>query len=481
MTNSFLIIILFTFSFWIAEGQTRPLNGDSLHYRLVGFEVPRKAKATSYILEVYKAAGTTCILRSEHPGNRITAILPAFGETYTWRVKYIKRKRAIDSTAFFTLTIRDNPRADTTATKLKVLNAASGFKDLFIFLDNTRTLYNLDGEPLWFIPPIAGITDKQYQIRDLKLTSANTITFLASDAYACEIDYHGKLLWRAPDDGRISGAKTEYYHHELTRLANGNYMVAGNKYIDRPWPAGLDTGIKQNRNIIVGADSLYTKVEIGTIIEYDPAGNIVWSWESGNYLVNADLFTLLPDTSILTDSHLNAFYFDEVCSMIYASFRDIDRVVKIHYPSGKVVAEYGCRYYDNEKIKGDGLFYGQHACTTDANGNLMLYNNNVTKRVAGKTGKASSVILLKEPGNDNGDLQKIWEYGCDIDTFAGHITYQGGNALELMDGNYLVGMGTAGRVFIVSKEKKLLWNAVFEKRDVRKQLMPPIYRVSPVY
>ena len=87
-----------------------------------------------------------------------------------------------------------------------------------LFFDNTRTLYNMSGEPLWYLPIIKGVSDSNIgAIRDIKLTDEGTITFLTPKNIH-EIDYFGNVLWSGPNDGGVSGDTVEQYHHEITRL-----------------------------------------------------------------------------------------------------------------------------------------------------------------------------------------------------------------------------------------------------------------------
>jgi len=483
-----LYILCLVLYFSIGTAQVLPVNRDSLHYRLIGFRVPAVAKATSYTLQVYDYADDLQTLKAARPilgqtstSNDIIATVPQFGKSYCWRVLYHKKRRLIDSTGFYIFTVRENPYSDTNITKLQILKQATEHNDMMVFNDNTKTLYNMNGEALWFLPDMPGISNNNYKIRDLKLTPQNTITFLSADAYACEIDYHGNLLWMAPDDGKVSGDKLEYYHHEFTRLSNGHYMVAGNKMIPRKLPGNVSPTVNSERKIYPAEDGHYISTEAGTIIEYDTAGNVVWSWVSGEHFSDEDLFTPLPDGSIFTDTHLNGFYFDEARQVIYASFRDISRVVKIRYPSGQIINSYGSNFSGNKDVQGNGLFYGQHACRINSTGNLYLFNNRWSKRTYLGKKNFSTVVILKEPESNTDSLQKIWEFNCDIDSSPHGFSNRGGNVYELPGGDMLVCMGAPNTYFIVSPGKEVLWHARLELRNTRHRLITPAYRMSPVY
>lgn len=472
----FAIVLFFLFSNHLSA-QIIPKNGDSLNYRLIGFSIPANDKAVKYVLEVFEdeisddGTGTSKkLFKLESNNNRIISTVPAFGKRYSWQISYVnKTGKVIDKTPVSTFVTRYNQFADTSKFRLKVIKNNVTNKDMYVFIDGTRCLYDMNGNPLWFIPDMPGLIDETVNIRDIKLTKQNTITFFTrNDAF--EIDYHGNILWRAPNDGKVSGDSVEHYHHEFTRLSNGNYMVAGNASVILPLPKTVDAGaVKNDPTIFQRGDSMFKKVECGTIIEYDTTGKIVWVWRSGDYFSKADLLSRqsireggLSDTR----THMNSFFFDEKNKVIYAGFRDISRVVKISYPSGKCIASYGESYVENEPRQGDGFFHAQHAPMINNEGNLFLFNNNTpSRRYNNQVERASSLLVLKEPITDKDSLTKIWEFSCNIDSIASPIGGSGGNAHELENGSYIVCMGSTNRNFIVDINKKIVWNALSQMKN----------------
>lgn len=464
---------------WLTtSAQVRPANGDTLHYRLIGFAVPEKPGAT-YRLQVLD--GTTTVTEQDHASNRIVTTLPEFGKSYRWRVVYFVNSRTADSTAWFQFYILPNPFSDKKRIEMEVITPADKHRDMLVFVDNTRSLYNLQGEPVWFLPAIPEVADQFSVIRDIKLTPQNTISFLQGEKMVGEIDYDGNVLWTAPNDGTVSGERKEGYHHEFTKLSNGHYMVAGTKKIKREIPLAYVALIKDSAMYQSGGKQ-YADIECGTLIEYDSSGKVVWSWVSGTHFSDADLFTPIDSGKLSLSTHMNAFYFDEARQVIYISFRDINRVMKISYPSGEVLANYGANYMQSPQVKGNGLFYGQHMCRLDSKGRLYIFNNNNQKRTGGKSvQKTSTVLLLKEPENGNGNIRKLWEFSCDIDTLAPAFASNGCGAYELDNGDMLVCMGIGERIFIVQKNKKVIWNARLLFHTQRGELQQQGYRASPVY
>ncbi|MBZ0100206.1 MAG: aryl-sulfate sulfotransferase, partial [Taibaiella sp.] len=388
LITSAVFLILFTCSPLVA--QVFPHDGDALHYRLIGFSFPKQEKATRYTLEVAEYhtgkdgnTETKKLFEKTDTTNRIIATVPSFGKKYMWRVKYLKKNRVIHTTRYYYFSTKPNPFSDTSVTRVVILDSASMYKDMLVFFDNTRTLYNMNGEAVWFLPEIEGATNNHITgIRDLKMTGDGTITFL-TDNNVFEIDYHGNVLWRGPNDGTVSGDSTERYHHQFDKLPGGGYMVAGANFVMRRIPAYVDTNVYKGRATEVRDDGRYTLISCGTLIEYDSNGSVVWSWNNCEHLDDADIFTPSGNMQIRPSTHLNGFWLDKEKQVVYTSHRDISRIIKAEYPSGQVLSHYGEDYTHDGRIQGDGLFYSQHNCRLGKDGHLYLFNNNVKRREAG--------------------------------------------------------------------------------------------------
>jgi hypothetical protein len=437
-----------------------PADGAVLHYRLVGFTVPAKQGMTAYKLEVFD--NQRKIITKESKSPRIIATLPAFGKAYSWRIAYLQNGKIRGYSSKYQFSVSKNPYSDTTLSRLRIIIKATKYKDMLVFFDNTKTLYNMQGEALWFLPIIQGITDSTVgQIRDIKLTKDGTITFITPKS-GYEIDYQGNILWATPNDGRISRKKAEQFHHEFTKLSNGNYMIIGDRFIDQEPVYTNDTG----------KSSVKSQATCGIIIEYNTVKDTIWTWASCYHM-----------SSIALNTHFNAFWFDEKNKVIYTSYRNLAMIIKTAYPSGKILTRYGMGDTHYPEMRGgNGQFFAQHNCSINSDGNLMLFNNNYKMHLpAGEREKdcVPTVAIFKEPTSDADTLEKIWEFSCGIDSQAVNMSQGGGSVRELDKGDYLVCTGHPGRNFIVSKDKKILWHVISEVYD--KGWKPSnVYRTSTV-
>ncbi len=417
--------------------------------------------------------------------DKTIAEVPAFGSQYTWCVT--DRDAAKTRIVLHHFSTAIIPNVDTNVTRLRILKNTGAYKDAYVFIDGTRTLYDMNGMPVWFFPNIEHFPSDNFELRDLKITPQGTITFILGDK-AYEVNYNASVLWKAPDIGN-SGDGTVSYHHEITRLANGHYMTMGNENVLCKRPAAMDGSF-----VIMGDDTIkhdltdisYTRVPFGTVMEYDEKGNLVWLWKSSSYFKGSDIIyhrkanglpELLP--------HENAFYFDEKTKTIYVSFRNISRILKVKYPEGNITEAYGETFQKGVPEKGNGLFCHQHSPAISDRGYLYLFNNNVCN-----AGAPPSIVMFEQPGSGNGALKKVWEYECTIDGIDDSVKkpqYQflsGGNVIELHDHSIFASMCAPfySKVFIVSPDKKILWSAAPERRNAvsKKWGMISLYKASMI-
>jgi len=474
-----IILLLISFSL---HGQVGPDDGTRVCSRFIGFSVANMPMETQ-TLEIAKGIFadttsfnqnifTTVLLKND----KTTAKVPTFGTDYTWRIKEKKNLHY-----FSTLPC---PYADTAKSRLRIVKGSQTDQDYYVLVDKTMCLYDMKGNIAWFLPGKC-LSGTAGTIRDLKLTPQHTVTFIAGNQIR-EVDCDGNILWKGPNDGKVSHDTTEAYHHEFTRLVNGHYMVLGTEQIKVPLPQ-YHPPAELPGNISVGKDGkYYQSIPFGTVIEYDNAGKVIWSWHSSGYFLKSEMFShYLPDGSYpVIDVHENAFWFNEKKSVLYVGFKNISRILKISYPDGKVIADYGNKNPDGSANHCSADFCGQHSIRLADNGDLLLFNNNCSTY----TNLPQATIFGE---TNNMAFTKIWEYDCiaddinpsDITAFLERnkrmagvfppdkmmaVSMQqsaGGNFIDLPNDEYFVSTsGVLGKMFIINKLKEIIWSAVLEQR-----------------
>ncbi len=450
------------------KSQILPNEGNILNYRLVGFSFPPLKGGVTCILEIadgnYSTENsfkTKIIKTISFKGNKKIIEVPFWGEQYTWRTIVKENKAGPVKSELHHFSTILNPDMDTSNVHLIITQKAKKYKDALVLLDNLNAMYDMAGNPVWFLP---GNFFKKSGVRDLKISPQGTITFIAADK-AYEVNYSGDIIWQGPNTGIVSGDSSEHYHHELTKLANGHYMILGDE------PVVLKQNLKGNSSIVQkdtkinsSNDSNTSKLFFGTLIEYDANSKVVWYWKSSDYFLKSGLYQYQSGllSKDLIDVHANSFFFDEKNKLIYISFKNINCILKIKYPEGTVLNNYSDINKDGIRDKETALFCGQHSIRHSDNGYLYLFNNNSCNHA-----QVPAIMILKEgQAGMNHDIKKIWEYNCVQCAELKQPVTSGGNAIELSDNSFFVNIGMPySDIFIVSRDKKILWSARAERRD----------------
>lgn len=439
----FFSLLLFIFV-KISFAQFFPSNNAVLNYTQIAFHYPEIQGAVSYSIQVEESELLKTNLDKFFANDNSTICVIKdfnFGKKYKWKVTaYNKDNVVIKESDWQYFSIATSPLIDSAIFKINVIkNQKSKINDGIIWYDNLKFAADRNGKPVWFFFNMPEKEKPDASIRDLKLTNSGSVTFIGNaGVYDC--DLQGNLIWTAPDDGKVSGTKTEGYHHDFQKLSNGNYMVLGKSFT-------------KEKSIDISDSTIYD-IEHGTIIEYDSAGNLVWFWDSKNYLSKEDIFKKTENPKVyFTTSHINAFSVDQKNEFVYAGFRDLHRVVKIEKKSKKVVSSFGKKISDNGAIY-EMPFQSQHSATILKNGNIAVLNNdNVrTKDVV------SSLVVFSQPLK-NKKPKLLVDLKLNFDTLTDGKSAKTGNVVELPNGNLLVCEGAINRVFETDYNKNILWDA----------------------
>lgn len=455
----FLFILYF---FPLSSAQYTPKQDAKLNYTEVCFEFPWVEKATLYVLH----------LEEQHPGkrpaspqlydatgNKIVVHDLTFGSSYSWFIEARdKENNLLSKSPMLKFSLAENLKTGREHVRYrKVAHKPKAGNELLI-LDYTHTVVDRDLKPVWYLPPVA-FMHKNSGLRDLKLTDDGT--FLAIiDSNAYELDLNGKVLWKAPNDGKVSGKKgVEDYHHDLQKLPSGNYMVLGNERMRHRFPGQKDT----------------TVYDSGTIIEYSPKGQVVWEWHAKDFFTEEMLMMRRRDDGMYDPAtHLNAFNVDG--KYIYAGFRDASWILKINKATKQVEEIYGGSASGLSNHYAQGLFRYQHAATVLRDGNIAIVNNDSIKDP-----KVVSSLLVFSTGSDDTDKgELLFRFPFDYDSLSDGKSLKLGNVLQLRSGNYLVNMGAINRVFEVTPRGEVVWDVFIEKLDTFKRVWRffPQYRVA---
>ena len=464
--RSYLLFLLIAVSVCQpASAQWFPTGGTVVNYRMVPFRFPGTAKGA--IIDLAAGTYNTTDSFRKHiiksftcNQGTATGIVPQWGSAYTWTVR--SKTGKLNLHHFRTGSIGET---DTNDFRVRVVTPATKYKDAFFFVDGTRMLFDMAGHPVWYLPDLAGVDPADYKhLRDMKVSAQGTLTFLLlEDAY--EVNYDGRVLWKSPHTGSVSGDTTEHVHHEFNRLRNGHYMLLGKEYYYLSLPAGLDSTRFSMQGIHWDSlrNAFVQRLEFGTIIEFDDSGRVVWSWRTKDYFLRGKLKPGVQKKPELLDAHSNSLYFDEKDSLIYLGFRNISAILRIRYPGGEVLNHYR-NSADAATMMHDGALYCyQHAVRQCSGGRISLFDNDLCR-----IGAPPRVEVFEQPVSGNA-LKPVWSFDCPLpDGINQPMQFvAGGNAVELQDHSFFTSLygDYYARVFIVGADKKISWCVSPEVHD----------------
>jgi hypothetical protein len=482
------------------RAQILPVPGAKLNYNQVMFEYEKVKGASMYLVQVEDDTDETgtgyCSFEQTDSATATMISGFEFGRKYHWRYAGLKKGQEPVWKGPYYFEV-----ADDTLLKRNIMNIVVSKYDSnasaggLIVNDCTHTIIDRHGNLVWYLdnvnwkftlPHSGGITAQprtaqatqtnvdpahqkaptaKFEVRpviyDLRMNPYGTITDM-EDSFPIERDLNCNILWKAPNDGKVSGLSVESYNHDFKRLPNGHYMILGNE-LWRKLPTYHDSVLIRkkypSRQPFFGKE--YARVEFGTVIEYDKKGNVVWSWNSQNYFDSDALKPVKGDQRLDFElkPHINAFGIDKKNEFVYVGFRDISRIVKVEKATGKVVDSWG-QVSPTIKAHQQVAFHQQHDAQILDDGNIAIFNNN---DYPGRDSVPSVIIFSQQP-EDSGNI--IWKYTC-RDSINKRASRTGGNVEQLKNGNLLVCMGNLDRMFEITMDKRIVWQAEIKPNEKR--------------
>ena len=240
-----------------------------------------------------------------------------------------------------------------------------------------------------------------------------------------EIDLTGRMLWRLDMD-KAAGGKYKIIHHDVRMDKNGNIvtLIRNSKIVDMtPYgSAGMDT---------LGGDG---------ILVMDTTGKELWSWSVW------DVWDITKDPYLKRFAydrfHVNCLNFDTDGNYL-VSVAIEDQIWKVNAKTGKIMWKLG---KDGDfKMDTTSYFSFQHSVNINSNGDLMVFDNSLWKKVSGavsfkldtKNMTAKTVITATLPPEK--------------------YTSRMGSAYLLPNGNLLQTSSKTGTVMVTDQKGMILW------------------------
>ena len=246
------------------------------------------------------------------------------------------------------------------------------------------------------------------------------------------------------------GDMDKMVHHEVNKDDSGNiYALTFDKRIMDLSSAG---GMK---NDTVHADG---------IVVFNPEGKKVWEWSALDYLEP------LKDSAILRHKkdmvHANSVFKLKDGDFL-VSFRDLNQVWRVAYPSGKLLWKFG----ENGDFPLDSLdrFSAQHFAHINQDGQLMLLDNGVKR----KQTRALAFVI----DSDTKKAEKMLEVNLPKE----YYTTAKGNA-GIFKTDHILFCLTDPRCFLITDRRgKIVWKVLVAGDPYRIEEVPGFLYPYPVF
>lgn len=477
-----LFILLFVI--FNCNAQVKPTEGEILNSRLVCFSSPKEPKAKKYQFEVCEyvtlANGTPEYKKSIlkiSDSNKALIMLPALNKQYAWRVSFINdANKAYTTSRYYHFKTGSTYATDTTAYRMRIIKNELKDTSLYIIVDNIATIYSTDGKPTWYMPDTVMNKKRTGQMHGMRPTADGHMVAIYNQK-GIEFRNDGRVVWESPDVDRVSGQFLTKYHHDIIKLDNSSYYSATHNYPITSLPfqytfkkKALIPGKLEKRG-----DIYFGSIRTDNVIKFNNNKQPLWHWKTLENIDRDAFFetAIFTKDTVIVNKSLNAFYIDEKGNSMYLGYNSNDEIIKIDLTTGRLIQRF---------IKGSDtskkLFYNQQGIAKGANGWLYTLNKKIADTSIKKTEyqKIVPVLTAYEEYNDGKALKEVWSTELSTILLEDSELYENGSVTTLPDGNILA--STSGHLFIVSPDKKVLWEAIIEHKNKKNTWSPFLFQRS---
>lgn len=205
-------------------------------------------------------------------------------------------------------------------------------------------------------------------------------------------------------------------NHELQMIPGGNalLMIYNNRTADLTAIGGLSNATVQDL----------------IIQEIDPDDNVVFEWNSKDYIAVADTYQPIANQTTIDYIHGNAIELDDDGNLLISS-RHTSEITKINRSTGQVIWRLGGKSNQFTFLNSD-MFYYQHDIRRLDNGNISLFNNRSNKTPIYSRAEEYTIDEV------NKTVSLTWSYQTPLQAYS----FAMGNAQRLSNGNTVIGWGS---------------------------------------
>jgi len=449
---------LLLLNFVLSWGLIKPEDNADLNQTHILFEWEQQPNNAFYVLRVSESSSlNTCVICDQYIEESLIYIAK---DVLDWNTQYWWEVTAYDNNNQLTNQVRsfytNSPIANTT-TDIYQNNIQEGLTIFGSFFDYYSAVIDQNGTEIWN----SGNQDLIFYNTDKygRFFGAKYIGNQAENNYpGLKFSFENGVEWQEPG--------TNFIHHDIFQLPNGNYIGLGTSSQMGVIPVGSWTPLFQAIGYEADGETIEFEWLGDKIIEWDQeTKEEIWSWNVFDYF-NMEDYDILGgtwfeafNTARFDWTHANAIWFDEDDSAIYLSSRHLNRITKISYPSGEIIWNLGHELGSGDIDCGQDIgFSFQHSLTKLENGNILTFDNgNLSRELLNQNTKTSrSIEIAINETNTGCEAEVDWEYVLPEELYG----YLSGNTQKLENGNYLsTTIGGGGTSLEVDQNGNSLWQA----------------------
>ena len=453
-----IILGLLILSFIFSWDLLKPIDGATLNQTHVLFEWEQQPNNAFYVLTVSENIEFQgCIICEQYIDESLIYIAK---DVLNWNTQYWWKITAYDNNNQLISQVHElnigSPIANATA-NIYENNIQEGLTIFGSFFDYYSAVIDQNGNEIWN----SGNQDLIFYNTDKygRFFGAEFIGNNAENNYpGIKFSFENGIEWQEPG--------TNFIHHDIFQLPNGNYIGLGTSNNQGVIPFGPWTPLFQALGYNADGQTVEFNWMGDKIIEWNAdTKEEVWTWDTFDHFNMEDYDSLggiwfeAYNTGRFDWTHANAIWFDEDDSAIYLSSRHLNRITKIAYPSGEIIWNLGHELGSGDIDCGQDIgFSFQHSLQKLNNGNILTFDNgNLSREFLNQDTKTSRSIEIQINENDNGcEANLDWEYVLPEELYG----YLSGNTQKLDNENYLsTTIGGGGTSLEVDQDGNAIWEA----------------------
>jgi len=454
-----IILGLLILSFVFSWNLLKPADGATLNQTHVLFEWEQQPNNAFYVLTVSENIEFQgCVICEQYIDKSLIYIAK---DALEWDTQYWWKVTAYDNDNQLISQIHElnigSPIANATTNIYNQDAQEEGLTIFGSFFDYYSAVIDENGNEIWN----SGNQDLIFYNTDKygRFFGAEFIGNNAENNYpGVKFSFENGIEWQEPG--------TNFIHHDIFQLPNGNYIGLGTSNNQGVIPLGPWTPLFQALGYNADGQTVEFNWMGDKIIEWDAdTKEEVWTWNTFDYFNMEDYDSLggiwfeAYNTGRFDWTHANAIWFDEDDSAIYLSSRHLNRITKIAYPDGEIIWNLGHELGSGDIDCGQDIgFSFQHSLQKLDNGNILTFDNgNLSRDFLNQDNKTSrSIEIAINETNTGCEAELDWEYVLPEELYG----YLSGNTQKLDNGNYLsTTIGDGGTSLEVDQNGNSIWQA----------------------